>query len=95
MTEEGVQWVFAPRQAEKAYLCPCCKFKTLYARGAYEICPVCFWEDDGQDEADAERVLGGPNYSLSLRQAQANFKRIGAVEERVLPHVRAPLPDEI
>jgi hypothetical protein len=92
---DKVQWVFEPRQSAKAYRCPCCKFKTLHERGGYDICPVCFWEDDGQDEPDAERVLGGPNYNLSLRQAQENFKMIGAVEERVLPHVRPPLPDEI
>ena len=90
-----MQWVFQPRRADKAYRCPCCKFKTLHERGGFEICPVCFWEDDGQDEADADRVLGGPNYNLSLRQAQQNFKRIGAMDERVLPHVRSPLPDEL
>ncbi|MFD5717252.1 CPCC family cysteine-rich protein [Streptomyces sp. NPDC127036] len=36
-------------------------------RAAYEICPVCFWEDDGQDEHDASEVRGGPNRGLSLR----------------------------
>jgi hypothetical protein len=67
----------------------------LYGRGQDEICSVCFWHDDGQDEADAERVLGGPNRSLSFRQAQDNFRQIGAIEERWLPNVRAPLPDEL
>lgn len=56
---------------------------------------VCFWHDDGQDEADAEIVLGGPNRSPSLRQAQNNFRRIGAVEERFLKNVRQLLPSEI
>jgi predicted N-formylglutamate amidohydrolase len=78
----------------KAFRCPCCKFKTLYGRGQDEICPVCFWHDDGQDEADAERVLGGPNRDLSLRQAQINFKRIGAIDERWKSKVRRPEPDE-
>jgi hypothetical protein len=78
----------------KAFRCPCCGFKTLYGRGQDEICPVCFWHDDGQDEADAECVLGGPNGSLSLRQAQINFKQIGAIEERFTSKVRAPRTDE-
>jgi predicted N-formylglutamate amidohydrolase len=78
----------------KAFRCPCCKFKTLYGRGQDEICPVCFWHDDGQNETDAERVRGGPNGLLSLRQAQINFKQIGAIDERWKTKVRPPKPDE-
>jgi Cysteine-rich CPCC len=40
--------------AEGAYRCPCCGFITLTERSADEICPVCFWEDDGQDDHDAD-----------------------------------------
>jgi hypothetical protein len=82
-------------EAAKSYRCPCCKFKTLYGRAHDEICPVCFWHDDGQDEHDADDVRGGPNYSLSLKQAQKNFVEFGAVERRVLAHVRRPEPDEL
>jgi hypothetical protein len=39
------------------YPCPCCGFVTLGERSAFEICPVCFWEDDGQD--DHEQVDAG------------------------------------
>jgi hypothetical protein len=67
---------------------------TLTERGGYEICPVCFWEDDGQDDHDADEVRGGPNYGLSLTAARHNFERIGAAEERVLPHVRPARPEE-
>ena len=28
------------------FACPCCGCRTLNERGAYDICPVCFWEDD-------------------------------------------------
>ena len=28
------------------FACPCCGFLTLDERGGYDICPVCFWEDD-------------------------------------------------
>ena len=75
--------------------CPCCKFKTLRGRADYDICPVCFWEDDGQGEVEADEVWGGPNRNLSLRQAQKNFAEIGAVEEGVRRFVRKPLPDEL
>jgi len=56
---------------------------------------VCFWQDDGQDEGEAEEVWGGPNKNLSLSEAQRNFASIGAKEERVRKFVRSPLPDEL
>lgn len=94
MVGDKVQWVRLPPRENEAYPCPCCKFKTLRERGGDEICPVCFWEDDGQDEADAERVLGGPNGNLSLRQAQENFRQFAACDERFRANVRPALPDE-
>ncbi len=74
--------------------CPCCRYKTLAERGGYEICPVCFWEDDGQDDRDAEVVMGGPNGSLSLTKGRDNFNQMGACEEAMLPNVRPPYDDE-
>ncbi|MFD4502718.1 CPCC family cysteine-rich protein [Streptomyces sp. NPDC058457] len=76
------------------YRCPCCGFITLAERGAYEICQVCFWEDDGQDEHDAEEARGGPNHGLSLREARRNYQGIGASNKRRTQFVRAPLPHE-
>ncbi|MDW6061817.1 CPCC family cysteine-rich protein [Streptomyces sp. FXJ1.4098] len=76
------------------YACPCCGFLTLSRRGYYEICPVCYWEDDGQDNHDADEARGGPNRGLSLTEARSNFAAMGASDERRLPHVRNPLPEE-
>ncbi|MFI6495541.1 CPCC family cysteine-rich protein [Streptomyces sp. NPDC050564] len=56
------------------YRCPCCGYLTLAERGGFEICHVCFWEDDGQDEHDADEVRGGPNGSLSLTKARETFR---------------------
>ncbi len=81
-------------RGEGPYGCPCCGYLTLPERGGDDICPVCFWEDDGQDDHDADDVRGGPNYSLSLTAARANFARIGASEERCLPFVRPARPEE-
>lgn len=93
-SDEPFKNVYASMEPLPTYRCPCCKFKTLQGRAGDEICPVCFWHDDGQDEHDADQVRGGPNYSLSLRQAQRNFLEYGAVEQRVLKHVRKPLREE-
>jgi hypothetical protein len=75
--------------------CPCCGFRTLDERGMYDICPICFWEDDGQDDRDADKVRGGPNRSLSLTDARRNFREFGACDRRSLQFVRKPTPDEL
>ncbi len=75
--------------------CPCCGCKTLSERGGFQICQVCFWEDDGQDDYDADVVRGGPNGLLSLTQARTNYLQLGACEERFLGDVRPPRPDEL
>jgi hypothetical protein len=50
------------------FTCPSCGFPTLYHQGIFEICAVCDWEDDGQDDEDADDILGGPNGKLSLTE---------------------------
>ncbi|WP_261993757.1 CPCC family cysteine-rich protein [Streptomyces sp. t39] len=76
------------------YRCPCCGFITLSERGRSEICGVCYWEDDGQDDHDADDIRSGPNHKLSLRQARRNFEAIGACNEYCTQFVRDPAPDE-
>lgn len=73
--------------------CPCCRFLTLEARGWFEICPVCGWEDAGQDDRNADEYAGGPN-RVTLSEARVNFAEFGASEERRRQRVRAPLPSE-
>ncbi len=75
--------------------CPCCGCKTLSERGGYEICEVCYWEDDGQDDHDADVIRGGPNAALSLSEARANYLRFGACEEKMVENVRPPRPEEL
>lgn len=67
----------APRgvKVRDRFLCPCCFMPTLTRRGSYEICAICFWEDDGQDNEDADVYLGGPNHGLTLTEARHNFDR--------------------
>jgi hypothetical protein len=74
--------------------CPCCRCLTLSARASFIICPVCFWEDDGQDDPEADVVRGGANARLSLTAARQNYLRYGACDPKFLPNVRPPLPEE-
>lgn len=57
--------------------CPCCGYRTLDERGHYDICAVCWWEDDGQDNETADQTWGGPNAGVSLSEARANFLTYG------------------
>ena len=75
--------------------CPCCFCKTLSERGGFEICAVCFWEDDGQDGYDADVVRGGPNGALSLSEARGNYRELGACDARSVGNVRRPRPEEL
>ena len=50
------------------YACPCCGYKTLPDRGAYEVCPVCWWEDEGVEPWE----YSGPN-GQTLVEAQQEF----------------------
>ena len=57
------------------YLCPCCGYPTLQERAAWEVCFLCSWEDDGQDDPRADEVFGGPNGDRSLTYARQQFKQ--------------------
>jgi len=73
--------------------CPCCGYKTLDGDGNYDICPICFWEDDPVQFSDPDSE-GGANIP-SLRQAQQNFIEFGSCEERCLPFVRKPTANDL
>jgi len=66
--------------------CACCDHFSL-DDGEWEICPVCFWEDDGLGISEPD-MASGPN-QMTLRQARANFAEFGACDRRFLPNVIA------
>ncbi|WP_405669072.1 CPCC family cysteine-rich protein [Streptomyces sp. NBC_01166] len=70
----------------------CCGHLVLGSVGLYEICPVCFWEDDLL-QLRWPTMAGGAN-STSLVQAQLNYQVFGACDENGRRHVRPALPDE-
>jgi hypothetical protein len=76
------------------YPCPCCGFLTFDEEpiGTYQICPVCYWEDDPVQFADPS-YTGGAN-RVSLTVARRNFQEFGAIEERLIKYTRLPKADE-
>ena len=53
--------------------CPACGYFSLDERCSWEICQLCFWEDDGQDDFDADKIYGGPNGEYSLTKYRIEF----------------------
>jgi len=62
--------------------CPCCGNRTIGERGNYEICKVCWWEDEGQDNQHSEQVMGGPNYEISLVMGRYNYLTYGLYDPK-------------
>lgn len=67
------------------YTCPGCGFPSLEDRGRFDICDICNWEDDGQDDntgsileelQETGIVISGPNGSLSLVANRINIGRM-------------------
>lgn len=78
------------------YNCSCCGNYTMDDYDLWgHICPVCFWQYCLSGQEDPDRVIGGPNYELSLNMAKKNFQQFGAIAERHIKNVRKPLPEEL
>lgn len=73
-------------------VCACCGYRTLDREGSFDICPVCWWEDDPAQRKDPE-FAGGAN-AKSLRQARESFAEIGASDVRFVERVRKARGEE-
>lgn len=82
--------LFSERKAK----CPCCGYYTCdpYNLGCYDICPVCFWEDESAENDNPEEV-SEVNH-ISLVEARKNFIEFGACKKEMLKYVRKPNDDE-
>ena len=71
--------------------CPSCGYKTI--TDEYDICPICGWEHDvwQLNHPDDD---GGPNY-VTLRDAQKNFREIGASSPKRVRYSRPPSRNDI
>ncbi|MCT4596518.1 MAG: CPCC family cysteine-rich protein [Vallitalea sp.] len=73
--------------------CPCCGYKSLEDGSIYDICEICFWEDDIV-QFNNPSYEGGTN-RVSLRQAQKNFIDFGACDTDCLDCVRKPTEKDV
>ncbi|MGN0818764.1 MAG: CPCC family cysteine-rich protein [Candidatus Coproplasma sp.] len=77
------------------YKCPCCGYYTFTSKpkGEYDICPVCYWEDDPFQAENPD--LGNMANTVSLNQARENYKKFSACQEDCIKYVRLPKKDEL
>ncbi|MBQ8425307.1 MAG: formate/nitrite transporter family protein [Clostridia bacterium] len=81
------------KEEPKKYKCPCCGFYTFeHKNHEYEICPVCYWEDDPVQLKDPT-FKGGANH-VSLEKARENYKKFEACEHSMKKFVRKPRKNE-
>ncbi len=64
---------FQRAQSCGKFYCKCCGYNSLDEKpnGTYEICKICFWEDDST-QSNEPNYKGGAN-PVSLNQAKLNF----------------------
>ncbi len=75
------------------YTCPCCGYEVFDSSpGSFDICPICFWEDDGV-QLFFPLTDGGAN-RCSLVEAQVNFVQFGACERSMAKNARPPAAND-
>ena len=70
---------FADRLLAADRICPCCGKYHFEEKGAYEICPVCGWEDDPLQRREPD-LAGGAN-TLSLNDARRKYAEEAKYDE--------------
>lgn len=64
----------------KLFECFCCGYKTLTLRGEYDICQVCWWEDDGGNILEKYSSVN----HMTLIEGKANFAEAGIIDPNLL-----------
>jgi hypothetical protein len=83
------------RGASGRWSCPCCGCFTLDEEppGTFQICPVCWWEDD-RVQFDDPDFAGGAN-APCLRRARFEYLFTGVADPDHRAHTRPPREHEI
>ena len=72
----GCEFKAVTGEIEELLACPCCGYQTLEDKGGFDLCPVCWWTDEGIDNHNADK-LSSVNKGLSLICARYYFLLFG------------------
>ncbi|KFE72014.1 hypothetical protein DB31_0275 [Hyalangium minutum] len=70
----GVEVDSVEGQPAPAEPCPCCGFRTFLWRGEYDICPVCMWEDDREQDAFSDGPERLARFSSPNHMTRAEYR---------------------
>lgn len=93
----SIEMPLLPSEPKRSGLfpCPCCGYRTFPVpkeEAIAYICPVCSWENDVFTASDDEP--SDENHGMTLNQRREAYRRLGAVREEFLQHIREPFPEE-
>lgn len=77
LVERGHEVAGVEGEPTTLHPCPCCGRRTLDELGAWDICLVCWWEDDATEAMGMTDQPSGANAGVTLSAARANFLRHG------------------
>ena len=63
------------------------------SKDSYDICPVCFWEDDAIAYKYPDESIS--SNGVSLNEARENYIKFKACHKDMIPYVREPEKDEL
>ena len=80
---------------EQKFPCACCRYLTRSSGepGTFEICPICYWEEDRLQEE--QPTLSGGSNQVSLEKGRTNFLAFGACEQSFQEFCRGPNQSEM
>lgn len=72
-----VQFTLELAMSKSFAQCDCCDYFTIPDGNDYEVCPVCFWEQDAFGVFEPDEPSGS-NRDQSVREGRKNFLLFGA-----------------
>lgn len=79
----------------RKYTCPCCGYHTFKEplEGYYNICDICYWIDDMEQQKNPTNVNGANE--LSLQESIYNFIKYGVGDIKYKNYIRKALDNEV
>jgi len=86
LKKENILATIKSGEYEFRHKCLCCNYLSLLTKDDFEICEICYWEDDPLTKE--VNKISSINHGLTLEDAKKNFVKFGAVEQKYIDQVK-------